>query len=269
MSACPAGRVGAIAEKRLVIGAWHESDEFWETVAPLFFPEGRWKATPKEVDHLLRLLDLAPGAAVLDLGCGPGRHALELARRGYRVTGVDRTKLYLDEARAQAGNLPVEFVGADMREFCRPQAYAGVVNLFSSFGYFEDRNDNVQVLVNMYRSLQPGGTAVLEMRGKEVVAREFQERNWIERPGGQLLETCQVSHDWSRLNLRWILLDGNSRREFSWSHWIYSAVELAGLLEEAGFQNVAFCGDLSGAPYDHHARHLVAIAKKDHANTLS
>ncbi|MBM4049039.1 MAG: class I SAM-dependent methyltransferase, partial [Planctomycetes bacterium] len=67
---------------------WHEEDAFWQTFAPTMFGEPRWAAAGGEVDSMLALAKLAPGAAVLDLACGPGRHSLELARRGFKVTAV-------------------------------------------------------------------------------------------------------------------------------------------------------------------------------------
>ena len=80
--------------------AWHEQDQFWEMV-PLFGPD-RLEMAPEEVEGVISLLGIEPGASVLDLCCGVGRHSLELARRGYRVTGVDRTASYLQTASEKA-----------------------------------------------------------------------------------------------------------------------------------------------------------------------
>src|SRR5688572_30492678 len=98
---------------------WHEQDVFWETTGPTMFTAQRWANAPAEVASLLKLLGLEPGAAVLDLGCGVGRHSLELVRRGFLVTGVDRTARFLDEARkrADAESLKIELVEEDMRAF--------------------------------------------------------------------------------------------------------------------------------------------------------
>ncbi len=76
-------------------GPWHEQDTFWDTVAPVLFTERRWSDAPAEVEQVAYLLGLGSGAHVLDLCCGMGRHSLELARRGFQVTGVDRTRPYL------------------------------------------------------------------------------------------------------------------------------------------------------------------------------
>ena len=139
---------------------WYADDKFWKTLAPWMFTEKRWANAPAEVDQILNLLALPPQPTVLDLCCGPGRHSLELARRGAKVTGVDRTAAYVAEARkrARAARLKVEFVKQDMRRFCRPNAFDAVINMFTAFGYFENPAEDRRVLVNVNRSLKPGGT---------------------------------------------------------------------------------------------------------------
>ena len=70
---------------------WHEDDEFWEQLVPLLFDESRAGNASEQVENIVRLLALDPGAQVLDFCCGPGRHSLEFAQRGFQVVGVDRT----------------------------------------------------------------------------------------------------------------------------------------------------------------------------------
>ena len=103
---------------------------------------------------------------------------MELARRGFNVTGVDRAAQYLGQARQQAleEGLVIEFVQQDMREFRRPGSFDIPLNLNTSFGYFEDPADDLQVLPNIHASLQPGGSLVAKTIVKEVLARIFQER---------------------------------------------------------------------------------------------
>jgi len=242
--------------------AWHESDDFWEATAPIMFGNQRWEAAPVEVDQVVRLLGVSPGATILDLCCGPGRHSLEFARRGFSVTGVDRTAVYIDRAQEQAAaeGLAVEFVQEDMRRFCRPHAFDAAVSLFTSFGYFEDPAENRQVLANVRDSLRDEGSLILEMMGKEVLARIFRERDWGEQDGILFLEERKVSKNWSWMENRWVLLRGQERREFEVSHWLYSAAELSAMLKECGFSSVDVYGDLEGAPYDHRARRLVVVA---------
>ena len=148
--------------------AWHEDDHFWEQTAPFQFDERRWAAASKEVEQALALLQLKEGAAVLDLCCGPGRHSLELARRGFKVTGVDRTARFLEEARrrAEAEGLAIEFVQDDMRTFHRPGTFDAAINLFTPFGYFDDPEEDHRVLENIYASLKPHGKLLLDVMGK-------------------------------------------------------------------------------------------------------
>ena len=138
---------------------WHEDDEFWATIAPILFGRERRDRAAVETAQILSLIGVDAGASILDLCCGVGRHAVELARLGYRVTGVDRTSGYLDEARERAkdAGVEVELVEEDMRSFRREGAFDAVLNLFTSFGYFEDRDDDRKVVRNIHSSLKEGG----------------------------------------------------------------------------------------------------------------
>ena len=136
---------------------WHEQDEFWTAFATSLFDEERKALAPVEVERIVRLLEIEPGAKVCDLCCGVGRHSLELARQGFAVTAVDRTRPYLRAAREQARNMEVklECIHEDMRRFCRPEVFDVVLNLFTSFGYFDSPDDDRRVAENIYRSLKP------------------------------------------------------------------------------------------------------------------
>ncbi len=243
---------------------WYEEDSFWETVAPVLFSERRWSDAPTEVQHVVSLLGISPGARVLDLCCGVGRHSLELARRGFHVTGVDKTAVYLESARrqAKAEGLDVEFVQDDMRAFCSPDAFDAAINLFTSFGYFEDPEDDRRVVMNVYRSLRSDGAFLMDLMGKEVVARVFQERGWREEDGIILLEERKVSNNWGWIENRWVIVKDGEKREVKISLRLYSAVELSALLRECGFDTVDVYGDVKGAPYDHMAKRLVAVAHR-------
>jgi SAM-dependent methyltransferase len=243
---------------------WHEEDAFWEMARPVLFTEQRWQDAPAQVEAMLALLKLSPGARVLDLCCGPGRHALELARRGFQVTGVDRAAAYLERARKQAQQqgLDVEFVEDDMRAFCRPEAFDAVVNYFTSFGYFEAPEDDRRVVSNVYESLKTGGAFLLDMMGKEVLARILEGTRWQEEGGAILLQETKVKRNWSWVETRWILLKDGDRQDFHISHRLYSAAELASLLEGCGFGNLEVYGDVEGGPYDHTAQRLLVVARK-------
>ena len=173
-------------------------------------------AAPEEAASAIGLVGMAPGSDVLDFCCGPGRHSLAFARQGLRVTGVDRTAPYLDRARdrAQKEGLDIEFVEEDVRRFCRAGAFDYAVSLFTSFGYFEDPSDDRTLLQNIYASLRPGGRLLMDMSGKEVVARAFQPRSWSEPELGlYFLEERCPAEGWEAIDNRWILIKDGQIRE--------------------------------------------------------
>jgi SAM-dependent methyltransferase len=142
-------------------------------------------------------------------------------------------------------------------------AFDAAINLFTSFGYFENPDEDRQAAENLFRSLKPGGSLVMEMMGKEVLARIFLPRDWEELPDGTyFLQERRISRDWTWIENRWILLGDGGRQEFAFGHRLYDGAGLRALLLDVGFKSVALFGDLAGAPYDHHASRLVALARK-------
>ncbi len=243
---------------------WFDDDAFWLDFAPFMFHEQRLAGTAEEIDQVLALSGVDPGSAVLDLGCGMGRHSLELAQRGYRVTGVDLSAVYLDQAReaAQEEGLAVEFLHEDMRVFQRPGAFDLAINLYTTFGYFAAAADNQRVLDHVYAALRPGGVLVMELAGKEILARTFEERDWREQGRALMLEERRVIDDWKRIWNRWILIQDGQRREYAFTHWVYSAAELEMMLQTAGFGKVDFYRGLAGGVYDHDVAGMVAVGRK-------
>jgi len=243
---------------------WHEDDSFWDTCGPLMFTPQRVANTPVEAEKVVDLLEIAPPDHILDLGCGIGRFSLELARRGFQVTGVDRTRSYLDQTREQAEKegLNIEYIRDDMRTFSRPDSFNSVISMFTSFGYFEDPEDDRQVVVNVFDSLKTGGTFIIDAQGKETLARKFRERDWNEADGVIWLQERKVSQNWSWMWNRWIMLKDKERTEFEISHRLYAGTEMATLLTGCGFKQVDIYGNFDGDPYDHKARRLVVVGHK-------
>ena len=119
--------------------AWFENEEFWRDLYPYMFPVERLANAPDQVRQIVTLTGVQEGA-VLDLCCGPGRHSVEFARQGFTVTGVDRSPYLLERARDHAAESEagIDFVQEDMRAFRRPDSFELAVNIFTSFGYFEN-----------------------------------------------------------------------------------------------------------------------------------
>jgi SAM-dependent methyltransferase len=246
---------------------WFDDDSFWRELSPFMFTKERLAAADGHVEHALALAR-PQGRKALDLACGPGRCAIALARRGFTVTGVDRTKLLLDRARARArrAGVPVEWVRADMRDFVREQAFDLALSMFTSFGYFDDKEEDLTVLRHVLASLKPGGVFVMELVGKEVVAGVFQPTTMETlSDGARLVQSHEIFDDWTRIRNEWVLIRKGHTRTFRFHHTIYSGQELKDRLLGAGFEKVRLHGSLEGEPYGRESERLVAVARKPRA----
>ena len=243
---------------------WFESESFWTAMFPFMFPEPSFTAAADNVPKIAALTGVS-GGNVLDLACGPGRYAIPLAQAGFVVTGVDRTRFLLKIARERAGRAAanVEWVEQDMREFLRPAAFDLVLNVFTSFGYFEDQAENRRVLENIFASLKPGGAFVFDHLGKEVLAARFVPTLSQSLPDGTILVQRQsIVDDWSRIDGEWILLAEGRATTFHLRHWLYSGREIRELLTSVGFTEISLFGSLEGTPYGPQAQRLVVVARK-------
>ncbi len=137
--------------------------------------------TTEEVDFLVEALDLRGGERILDLACGFGRHALEFARRGHRVVGVDITEPYIQDARATAARegLPVEFVQADGRDLTFRDAFDVVLNMADgAIGYFDSDQENLRLFDVISAALHPGGQHVMAVCSADHARNHFPKRHW-------------------------------------------------------------------------------------------
>lgn len=243
---------------------WFSDEDFWQMFYPVLFPDERLEIAEEQVDKILELLKFK-GNSILDLACGPGRHSVVLAGRGYRVTGVDLSPFLLSKARerAEAAGIDIEWIHDDMRNFRRPAAFDLCLSMFTSFGYFESTEDDLVVLRNIYESLAGAGVCLIDVVGKEWLAKHFAPTTSHELSDGTLMiERHEIIDDWSRIKNRWIMLKDSQASEYSFSHRIYSAQELRDRLMQTGFGSVELFGDLDGAPYGPEAKRLIAVGRK-------
>ena len=243
---------------------WFDDDELWTALTPLLFSKQRGGDVAEALPKALKLLQPA-GKDVLDLCCGPGRWAIPLAQAGFRVTGVDLTKPFLKCARADArkAQARIEWVRQDMRDFVRPGAFDVALSMFTSFGYFEDKAEDLVVLRNLFTSLRPGGSLVMEMAGKEILARIFQATTSTQLPDGSLfVERHEVFDGWSRMRNEWTFIQDGKVRSWRFHLTIYSGQELRERLEQAGFSDVELFGSFDGTPYDQNAQRLIAVGRR-------
>ncbi|MDC7124287.1 MAG: class I SAM-dependent methyltransferase, partial [Spirochaetales bacterium] len=154
---------------------WFKNEEFWKLYEPLMFDPDRMADTGLEVDGIIALADLHPNQNILDACCGSARHSVEFAKKGFNVTGVDITEAYLKEARENIKNagVNVDLVKDDVRKFKKPSSYDFAMNYYTSFGYFDDPEDDLTFCKNICDSLKKGGSFLIDTIGKETVALHF------------------------------------------------------------------------------------------------
>lgn len=134
--------------------------------------------TKIEVDFIEKLLQ--PGMKVFDLACGHGRHIIELARRGYEVTGLDNNSFFLDEATKAANRAQViiNYIKSDMRQIPFENEFDMVINLFTSFGYLENDEEDEKVIAQIAKALKTGGKFVIDFVNRDEIMKTFRDRNW-------------------------------------------------------------------------------------------
>jgi SAM-dependent methyltransferase len=243
---------------------WFTDDAFWQTFYEVLFPEERFEHAEEQVDKILELIQF-DGNSILDLACGPGRHSVVLAKREYKVTGVDLSPFLLAKAREQASaaGVDIEWIQKDMRNFRRSEAFDLCLNMFTSFGYFEKKDDDRLVLRNIYDSLAVGGTFLIDISGKEWLAKHFTPTSSQELEDGTLMiERREIYDDWTRIRNTWIMLKDGRANEHQFEHSVYSAQELKDLLFEAGFGTLEIYGSLDGVAYGPEASRLIVVAHK-------
>ena len=243
---------------------WFDDESLWRDLYPFMFPDSRMAEAVTDTPKLLRLIR-PRGKDVLDLACGPGRFSVELAKRGYRVTGVDRTRSLLNKARvrARAAGARVEWIERDMRDFVRPDSFDLVLCMFTSFGFFKDKREDVLVLRNMHASLKRGGTCVIDVMGKERLARIFDPCVVNTLPdGARLVNLHAIRDDWTRIRNEWILIRRGRAKTWEFEFTIYSGQELKDRMERVGFTEVRLYGGLAGEAYGLSSQRLLAVGRR-------
>ncbi|RMH42455.1 MAG: class I SAM-dependent methyltransferase [Deltaproteobacteria bacterium] len=243
---------------------WFEEifDEDYLRTLPFLTP----RETQRQAAFVVDALSVPPGAHLLDLGCGYGRHAMELAARGYHVVGLDLSLPLLirgaDEA--QRRGLTINFVHGDMRELTFENQFDGAYCLFSTFGYFDDET-NKKTAAAVARALKPGGRFVVEVLNRDYLIADLPSRVWWEGDGCVVLEEVEFNYFSSRIvSSRSVVFDDGRQLEQEISMRAYSLHEFGKLLHAAGFRVIEISGsmDTRGRFFGAHSRELVVVCEK-------
>lgn len=257
--------------------------EWWQTVfdekylttyVDVLTPE----RTQMQVDLVLKLLKPKKTADILDLACGHGRHTFELEKRGYRLTGFDYSKHFINMARSEKKRVESQarFVRGDMRSLPFVSEFDVVISLFTSFGYFEDERDHAQVLRRVARSLKSGGKFLLDLNNPTHLLSQVLKKGTIEKNTGFLTSdeeerlsngiTLRTRHRFDSTRMRWAMTrtwgENGKTKKYHTDLRMFSYPELIHLMEENGLHVERVWGDLTGSLYGCESRRMVILARR-------
>jgi SAM-dependent methyltransferase len=247
--------VGALAPPPMTDTAAHrkKTRPWWEELFNDDFIRTMAKVTDaqieKEVVFIEESLGCEAGAMILDLACGTGRHAVELAARGYQVVGFDLSLAMLARAsdEAQDRNQKINFVQGDMREMTFEETFDGVYAWNTSFGYF-DEEKNSAVIARVHKALKKGGQFLLDVVNRDYIVRQAPSLAWFEGDGCICMDEMGIDFITSRMKVkRTLMMDDGRTKEIEYSLRIYSLHELGKMLHDNGFR-VAEVSGRTGTP---------------------
>jgi len=221
-----------------------------------------------QADGVERYISLEPRSRVLDLACGNGRQTLELARRGYRVLGIDSQEEPLAEARAAAREerLNVHFLHSDVRQLSYRGEFDVVVNLNAAIGYLANDRDHLRILEGVRKGLKSGGRLLLDMLNKEWLMRHFEPNRWASgesADGSVAFDRISFDLETGRLNdHRTIVGPDGERSPAFMSLRVYALTELKALLDRAGLAFLKVWGGYQGEPYGMDSPRMIVLAQR-------
>ena len=203
---------------------------------------------------------------LLDLGCGPGYHAVELAERGYAVVGYDLSlhQLALAADVAQERHQKLNLMQGDMREMAFDAVFDGIYCWNTTFGYFEEEK-NIAVAERIFKALKPGGTFLVDVINRDFVTMQQPSSVWFEGDSAVCMDDMTVDFISSRLRVkRSVMLDDGRTRECPYSIRLYSLHELGKLLHDVGFRVAEASGDSSmpGVFMGQNAPRIIILAQR-------
>lgn len=228
---------------------------------PLLTPE----RTAQEVDFVLAQLNMQPGARILDVGCGFGRHSVELARRGYQVVGIDPAAAMIKAARTRAreAGVDVDFRQVGGESFVAERPFDAAVCLFTTLGQISETGENSGLVTRVYQGLRPGGRFMVEVPQRETAVRQLKRS---ERLGGgerYAIVTRQFDAGDNTISELFEIVSPEDRRRYLLRYRLYSVAELTHLLQQAGFTVAASFAGYEGRPLQPDSPTMLLTGVKD------
>ncbi|MBN1592920.1 MAG: methyltransferase domain-containing protein [Candidatus Coatesbacteria bacterium] len=241
----------------------HWTDDFFEDLFGRVIKSRSDETTLMQIDLLLKGSGAEPGATVLDVCCGYGRHSVELAKRGFQVTGVDLIEGYLAKARehAETKGVDVEFIKMDVRDLEFDRKFDLVLNMWTSFGFY-DEETNLDILKRLGNCVARGGHLVMELINRDWVVKNFLQRSWWPVDDNLIIfEEREFDITRSINRCVWNFLEDGKVKKMPLDLRVYSAHELILLLKSVGFGDVEAISEPDGARLTFDSRMMMIIAK--------
>lgn len=245
---------------------YFDFDQVFDADEYLYFYEDtlREEDTPSQVSFALRALGASKGDKILDLGCGHGRHANELARRGYEVLGIDLVPGFLDRARAEAERegLSATYVHGDVRGLGLTSVFDHAVCLFDAFGFLDDEG-NEAYLRSAHAAIKPGGALLLDTRSRDFIVRSILPVTVLDKGDDMMVDRHMFDVPTGRLvDRRTYVRDGRART-VTFSLRLYTLSELTLLLRTTGFIVEQTWGGWDGGPIALGKNRMIVLARRD------
>lgn len=223
--------------------------------------------TQAEVEFIDSTLNLEPQARILDLFCGYGRHALLLGKLGYELVGIDTSQYLINTGfkKVETAKLShkVTLLKKRPAEIDFREEFDAVINMYTSFGFYEKDEDNFSLLKKAYDALRPGGKFLLDVVNREMVVSQPRLKNWEERDESLfLLEAYDFDYLRGRATTRRIILDRGIRKEGYISIRLYTLAELKKALEEVGFRVDKVYGGYNGTLFNTQSLRMIPLSIK-------
>lgn len=230
------------------------------------------KVTRAEVNGIIKMLQLKPGDKVLDIPCGYGRHCKFFAQKGYKITGVDLSNKLMEIAKAKYNHPNITYIKGDMTGINLREKFDVCLNLYISFGFYRNNNDNLRVLKNVSRHLKPGGKFLLELVNPfNAVSKERISGSRFEESENYyaiIKKTIEPATMWENYNLRIIeKASGREIKNMNVGYYLYTIPEITRMAGQAGFKLKKYYGggyhDFSGKPYQFDSARIIAVFERD------
>ena len=235
---------------------------FDEVYLKYFLEKQSEELTKKQVDFIARFF--GNKSRLLDAGCGIGRHSIKLGEKGFEVLGIDSSPLYVKIARKkiQERNLSnVRCEVADLRGLHFKNTFNGVISMWSSFGYFDDKI-NEKILHSFFTALVSKGKLIIDVENRDYILKYFIRETFREKEGIFIMERRRFHPLTSIVTTHRYIVGKDIRKDYIRHIRIYSATELINLFERVGFINVKVFGDYDFSKFSEHSKRIIIIGER-------